>query len=188
MSSFDYLSVLVSIVVGFGLSEVLSGLARLARSRHRVKLYAPPLIWAATLILIFIQSWWAIFALHDHKTWTFLAFAVLLAHPLALSFTAALALPRESEGDEAIDLRESFERQRPWFFGALCLVVVASLLRPLAMDGVFPLGPDQGFQLFFLVLSAAAVIVRWPLYHQIMAPLVLALISVYIAALFANLG
>ena len=57
MSSFDYLSVLVSIVIGYGLSEVLAGLARLARSRHRVKLYAPPLIWAALLILVFMQSW-----------------------------------------------------------------------------------------------------------------------------------
>ena len=52
MTQFEYLSVLVSIIVGLALTQLLSGAARLIQLRRRVRMHAPTLLWMATLFLI----------------------------------------------------------------------------------------------------------------------------------------
>jgi len=41
MSAFDYLSVLISIILGLGIAQVLSGFGRLLNVRSRVRWYGP---------------------------------------------------------------------------------------------------------------------------------------------------
>jgi hypothetical protein len=42
-----------------------------------VRLYWPVLAWSATLTLIYVQTWWAMFALRKHTEWSLLAGFVL---------------------------------------------------------------------------------------------------------------
>jgi len=76
VQSFDYLSVLLSIVIGLAVTQVLQGLSGLILTRIKVKLYLPTLIWAGLALLIAIQTWWASFGLHLRVNWTFLTFRV----------------------------------------------------------------------------------------------------------------
>jgi hypothetical protein len=46
VNSFDYLSVLLSIILGLAITQVLQGLRGLILTRAKVKLYIPTLIWA----------------------------------------------------------------------------------------------------------------------------------------------
>jgi hypothetical protein len=61
--AFAYLSVLLSIVIGLAMAEILQGYGSLLVSRAKVKLYAPPLIWSAMMLLMATQFWWASFGL-----------------------------------------------------------------------------------------------------------------------------
>lgn len=45
ISAFEYVTVLISIVVGLGITEVLSGIADLIKQSKRVKFYWPHLLW-----------------------------------------------------------------------------------------------------------------------------------------------
>jgi len=46
VESFDYLSVLLSVIIGLAITQVLLGFRRLILTRMKVKLYLPTVIWA----------------------------------------------------------------------------------------------------------------------------------------------
>ena len=46
MDAFSYLSVLISVILGFAIQQVLLGYRALILSRRRIRFYAPPLIWS----------------------------------------------------------------------------------------------------------------------------------------------
>src|SRR2546430_11876759 len=54
-SSDLYLSVLLSIILGLGLTQVLTAVGRLVRHRDRVRPDWLPLLWAAVLLVVYVQ-------------------------------------------------------------------------------------------------------------------------------------
>ena len=112
MDAFSYLSVLISIVLGLGITQLLSGMARWVAGRAEVRLYAPAVCWAFTLLLIHVQTWWTMFPLRLHKDWTFLQFAVVLLQPSILYLLAALALPTAAGADMKAKIFTSVDHRR----------------------------------------------------------------------------
>jgi cellulose synthase/poly-beta-1,6-N-acetylglucosamine synthase-like glycosyltransferase len=111
VDAFSYLSVLLSIILGLGLTQLLTAAGRLIRHRDRVRLDWLPLLWAAVLLVIYVQSWWAMFGLRNVRKWTFVAFLAVLAQTTTLYMMAAVVLPEQVE-DAGVDLAEHYERQR----------------------------------------------------------------------------
>jgi hypothetical protein len=97
MDAFGYLSVLLSIILGLGLTQLLTAIGRLIRHRDRVRVHWLPLLWAALLLLIYVQVWWSMYGLRLHREWTFLAFGAVLAQTATLYVMAAVALPEQVE-------------------------------------------------------------------------------------------
>jgi hypothetical protein len=196
---FQYLTVLVSIILGLGVTQLLTGAGRLVQARARVRAYAPALVWLALLLLIHVQSWWAMFDMRDHQGWTFPKFLVVLAHPICLYLMTALVLPDVAEaagtgdadaggdGARTLDLRRHYYAQARWFFGAGLGVVASSILRPVALDGRLPLDLDRAIQGVFVALMAGAMWTRRARYHETVAALGVVLYVVYVAALFTRL-
>ena len=187
---FQYLAVLLSIVLGLGVTQLLTTVGRLVQARGRVRAYWPPLAWVGMLLLIHVQTWWAIFALRAHVGWTLLTFLVVLLTPACLYFMAALVLPDVAEATaegRVLDLRAHYYAQTRWFFGATGGVIVSSLLRPVVIEGRFPFDLDRDIQLVFLMLTAVGAVVRWPRYHEAMALGFAVLLVLYVALLFARL-
>ena len=198
MDAFSYLSVLLSIILGLGITQVLTAFGRLIRGRAAVRVYWPPLLWAGLLLVIYVQSWWASFGLRDHGDWTFGAFLVVLLQSIGLYMAAALVLPEtvaepSDEGpDEAptprvADLRAHYERQAPWFFGFLMATVIASLLKDVVLSGSLPEAANVAFHIYLFVSAAIAIVVRRRWYHETIAVVTAAGFAVYIAALFSEL-
>ncbi|HEY6599239.1 MAG TPA: hypothetical protein VIZ30_08000 [Pseudomonadales bacterium] len=186
MDDFAHLSVLISIVLGLGITNLLMGLARVIQMRDRVKVYWPTLVWAFTLLLVHVQTWWAMFGLRALDTWTFQAFAITLLQPILLFFLSALALP-DFDRDEALDLRANYFAQARWFFGILLALVFASLLRSVVVMGRLQDPADLIFHVVFIVASVGSMIVTNETYHKVVAPLGAAVYLFYIALLFTAL-
>ena len=187
MDAFSYLSVLISIVLGLGVTQVLTGFGRVIEARDRVRMYGPALIWAAVILLIHIQTWWVLFGLRVHQDWTFGAFLMVLLQPLVLYLLAALVLPTEFGGGSPVDLRAHYERHAPWFFGIAVLLLVQSVTRDLVLNGALPSVANLAAHVVFLVLWVGAAFSRRPGYHWFVAVATAALFSLYVAALFAQL-
>ncbi|MFI4920656.1 MAG: dTDP-4-dehydrorhamnose 3,5-epimerase family protein, partial [Gammaproteobacteria bacterium] len=106
MDAFSYLSVLIAIILGLAITQILKGFRSLLHAREHVRMYWPSLVWAVLVLIIAVQSWWAMFGLREYRDWTFLAFSVLLLQTALTYMLAALVLP-DFNAHRSVDLRKS---------------------------------------------------------------------------------
>lgn len=187
MDEFSYLSVLLSIVLGFALQQVLLGYRSLLLNRTRVRLYAPPLIWSAIIVLIVAQNWWASFGLSHYHHWGFAAFGMILLEVVLLYMMAGVVLP-DVRPDEPLDLRDHYYRERHWFFGLFLATLGASLARDLLLNGHLPNTGNLSFHLIFICSAVAAMLTPGRRFHEWLAPTMGLLLLAYVALLFARLS
>jgi zinc transporter ZupT len=105
VDAFSYLSVLISIVIGLAITQILQGYRTLLISRRRVRFFGPTLAWGGLLLLIAVQSWWAMFGMRQHARWTFVEFAILLLQTILLYLLAALVIP-DVGCEQDVDLKD----------------------------------------------------------------------------------
>ena len=128
MDEFSYLSVLISVILGLAVTQILKGFRGILLSRTRIRIYWPVIAWAVLLLLVCVQSWWAMFELRHYQPWTFVAFAVVLLQTILTYMLAGLVFP-DLFGEEIVDLRESFYAHRVWFFAFGFFVILASICK-----------------------------------------------------------
>lgn len=169
METFDYLSVLLSIVLGLAIAQVLQGFRGIILSRETVTLHFPTLIWAGLALLMAIQGWWASFGLHLYSNWNFTAFLVIILRANSVYVVAALVLPNIT-GEEPVDLREHYFAHKGWIFGAFLASIGLSMAKDLTLYEHLPGRMNAEFHAIFgLAVIAAAVTCReW--FHNPLAP------------------
>lgn len=186
VESFNYLSVLISIILGLAITQVLQAVRGLILTRKRVRLYTPTVIWTALALLIAIQAWWASFSMHMRVTWNFLSLLVIVLQAISIYMIAALVLPDPKE-ENIVELREHYFAHRIWFFGALLGAVVFSLAKVLILTGHLAEPLDTNFQLIFGLASVTAMMIDREWFHKALAPVVGVLFTLYIALIFYRL-
>ncbi|MBV8099224.1 MAG: hypothetical protein JOZ31_08705 [Verrucomicrobia bacterium] len=186
MESFNYLSVLISIILGLAIAQVLQGVRGLVLTRSKVKLYTPTVIWTGMALLIAIQGWWASFSMHQQARWNFLGLLTIVLQATTVYMIAALILP-DAKGDKTVDLREHYFAHRHWFFGAVLSSVVFSLLKELVLYDRLPHPLNLGFQVAFGAIAIIAMLLRREWLHKLLAPVSALLFLLYIALIFRNL-
>jgi hypothetical protein len=186
MDTFSYLSVLISIVLGLGITNLLGGVATLLRRRADVRMFWPLPIWLVTLFLIHVQTWWTMFGLRRVDRWSFGAFLIVLMQPVLLYLMTALIIPRRA-ATGALDLEADFFREKRAFFACLFTVLLVSLAKDLVLSGHLPSTPNVVAHGVFVAGALLGAFIRSRRFHLVMAPVGLALISAYIALLFAEL-
>ncbi len=58
MTDFEFLSVLISIVIGLGLTHLLSGMGRAFYFRHTNKMDSAHLAWSIAIFMVLVLNWW----------------------------------------------------------------------------------------------------------------------------------
>jgi len=188
MDAFSYLSVLLAIIVGLGMTQVLTASGRLIRHRDRVRTYWPPLLWAGLLLVVYVQAWWAMFGLRTHTDWNFLTFFVVLLQTVMLYMMAAVVLPESLAEHDVVDLRMHYERQRGWLFGFLLATLVISVLKDVLLTGRLPGGMNLGFHALLGTACVVGLTTRRARVHEVLAIACAAVMALYIATLFARLA
>jgi hypothetical protein len=187
-AAFSYLSVLLSIILGLAIAEVLQGYRSLLLARGNVKLYPPPLIWSAIMLVLAVHFWWASFGLASRENWDFTAFAAVLAQCLMLFMGAALLLPN-TRRDQPIDLRAHYYREAGPFFGFGLLFILFGFIKDWLLDRhIMSGGMPMAFFLFFTSVTLIALFVRKPRVHELVAPVMAVAVAVFIGMMFAKLG
>ncbi len=186
MDEFNYLSVLVSIILGLGVTQLLTGIGRMLQNRDRVVLYWPAIASVLILLVLHVLIWWTLFELRRYAGWTFPGFLAVLLMPILLYLLSALVLP--DFGDTvADDLRQHYYANSRWFFSLCFLLGCASFLRELVLDGRIDRDVDTAMKVGFMALFATAAITRRPRFHEVLVSVNLLLLVVYIGALFIHL-
>ena len=100
MSEFEYLSVLVSIVVAFALSEIFAGWGRMIRGRDHVKVYWVHIVATLLVAALIIQFWWSAWQYRELAI-NFYHYAALLLSPLTCVLLAFVLTPTDLRRGEA---------------------------------------------------------------------------------------
>lgn len=188
MNPFDYLNVLISIILGLAIAKILTGLATVITARERVDFYWPPVVWAIWIFFISVQHWWAQWALRfmPAKNWTFLDFSLLLLVPVGLFLLSALVLP-EREEDGKLDLEDWFFRNREWFFGVMFFLPALSIVEELVRSGHIASTLNLAFLVAFDVIIAIAFVLKSRRAQEWICAQAAVMTIVYVVLLFVNL-
>ncbi|HWD28330.1 MAG TPA: hypothetical protein VG387_14260 [Rhizomicrobium sp.] len=188
MGAFDYVAVLISIVLGLGITNVLTGLAGIVRARDRVTMFAPTVILLVDVFVIHVQMWWSMFGLREVRHWNFASFLAVLMQPVLIYMVSAFLVPAIPEKGP-VDLKAQYFREHAWVFGALILTLGDSLLRNVLLAGHLPEPPDLAAHGAFFVLSVVGMLSRGPRVQLALALALAttALLVVYVGALFMQL-
>jgi len=123
---FEYLTVLISVVVGLSVTSFLTNVARIIHVRDAVTISWVQLLWSMVILIWTIAFWWFTFVLAEQPEWTFPLFVFLLVYSTLLFFMMALLFPEGMPADH--NYRAQFMRNRVWFFGVLLLFLCVDLI------------------------------------------------------------
>jgi hypothetical protein len=185
MSEFDYLSVLISIVLGLGITQLLSGFSRLLEARSGATIYPPAVLWALFLLLVHVQTWWAMFGMRGFADWTFLQFALVLAQPILLYLLASLIFPSSTAEQDG---KATFHRHRVWFFAIMIGLLAMSIAKDVVRTGALPAPANLAFHGGLLASAAGGLFVRDERAQWATASAAVVLILAYVILLFARLA
>jgi hypothetical protein len=182
MNPFEYVAVLVSIVIGLAVTDILVSLHRLLRAGPRVRWdwAAPAAALLALTTLLFI--WWSFYQPPEEVTAMRLGgFLPIMAALVLLFLMAGAALPDEVP-PEGIDLRTYYERNGRYFWGLYAGLVgwlFAAEFAPAAwrrLQAGEPLSAvlaNHAFDVIGLGLFASLAIVRRRWWHAVALAIVL---------------
>ncbi|QGP79823.1 hypothetical protein [Sphingobium sp. CAP-1] len=129
---FDYLGVLISVVLGLALTQLLTGVGRLVELRGSVRIYWVQLLWVFNIIFYVLAIWWGMFWWRGLHQWTFEAFLFLVAFSALLYLLASSLFPTELK--VGTDMAAHFDRNRRWFFGLLLACDLIDIPETLMKD------------------------------------------------------
>lgn len=185
MSLFEFLMVMVSIIIGLGIGELLTGVARQIRNRSSVRHYWVHSTLIATGFIALLQQWWEFWSLADVAQWTFIGAVMMLSGPIGLFLMSHLVFPEQMRD---VNMREYHHGpMRPVFWIGCATVILASTFRPIVLGGnLFAL--DNATSFVGVAGFAMLAMSRRHVVHAVILPLFLALILLDILQFTYSIG
>lgn len=176
MDAGEYLSVLVSIIIGLGLSHLLGSAGKLLSRRRRVRTYLPAVAAAVLVFLAHVQFWWGSFDFGERVASNFFAFLIFLLTPILLYLIAVLALPELDQDDSGeVSLREHYYEARPWFYGLAALIPLTTAIRNVGVQGEPFWNQDRPYEAGFFALMLVGLAFASERVHRLLPMFVLGL-------------
>lgn len=167
MSRFEYLSVLISIILALGLSEVLVCWARLLRHRKAVQFYWVHALWSALGLLLMVQFWWGFWQFQVVDDWTFTGLLLVVLQTITLVVAVLLLTPSKEEAPPPSLRDYYFAHCRPVFALAATLIVLLIFVDTLV--GHQPLvHPENAIRPAAAVFLACLAWTRSPFWHALL--------------------
>ena len=170
MSLFEFLMIMVSIIIGLGISELLTGIARFVRRRASTRGYWVHWLLVAIVFVALLQQWWEFWGFREVTEWDFFGALIMLGGPIGLFLIAHLLFP---EPVDSADFRDYYyDEMRPVFWLGAATIVVATGLRPI-IDGGELIRMDNATSLIGLAGFTAMALSKNKTLHAVLIPLFL---------------
>lgn len=127
ISPFEYVSILVSIILGLGITQILSAFSDLLYHYKKVKFYWPHTLWIIFILFLHIQDWFITYQLKDKPVWHLPELFFILLYPISLFCVAKMLLPT-NEREERNDMRLFYKSQYPLIFIIVGVSIFISIL------------------------------------------------------------
>jgi hypothetical protein len=126
ISAFEYVTILISIILGLGITQVLSAVADAFYHASKIRFYLPHLLWVIILLFLHIQDWFVLYELKNYPVWKLPTFLFISLYPITLFIIAKLLFPPIT-GEHAVDLKEFYLNNFPKIFFLFCICILLSI-------------------------------------------------------------
>ena len=156
MDQFEYVMVLVSIVIALSIAHLLTALAagihRFRGHGEPIRLDAVFLLWIGFVLIYLISFWWWEFSFQEIQIkWSYGLYIFVIGYSIILFMLSEILVPYRMQG--ITDSYVYFMEGRNWFFAALLLTLAADII------DTFLKGYEWGMRPALLVTYAVYIIV-----------------------------
>ncbi len=131
--AFNFVAVLVSIVIGLAITNLLSGLSEMVQAANRRKGYWVNTVWIFNIFYLAMMDWWMFYRWRTAETWTFFLFIWVTIPATLIYLSSAILYPGELETSGSPNWHDYYYKNRRGFFLVLGTVppvdVVDTLLK-----------------------------------------------------------
>src|SRR5215471_9309620 len=172
MGAFEYLSVLISIILALGMTRVLAGVGEMLQSRMHRRIYWAHIIWIVNLFIYLVVAWWIFYRWRNQQSWDFHLFVFVLISPTILYLASMLLFPPEVGIGESVDYKAHYYANHRAFFAIFSMFTVVDIADSL-LKGIphfLALGTPYilSSALYFAGMAMAAI-TKNERYHQFYA-------------------
>jgi hypothetical protein len=151
MTPFEYVIVLISVILGLGITTILTGLAELIKHSKPIGWYTPYIIWIVLIFVMHIQEWWISYQLKSVEVWTLQFFLLIMLYPINLYILAHLIFPGQLSKD--FSSKDFYLEYYPRIFIGTISLVLLSVIQNVIVDGL-PLFTQVPHAIVFVSLLA----------------------------------
>ena len=123
---FPHIRIIMGLIVGLGITRLLTGVARFVQHPSKGSLSIIHLAWVGTMLLMLVHFWWWEVALYDVGHWSFGVFFFLIVYTIVLFLMSALLFPDDIR--EYKNYEDFFLNRRRWFFGLLASTLLLDVV------------------------------------------------------------
>ncbi len=149
ISPFEYVSILVSIILGLGITQILSAFSDLLYDFKKTKFYWPHTLWILFILFLHIQDWFITYQLKDKAVWHLPELLFILLYPISLFCAAKMLLP-SNEHAARFNMKLFYKKQYPIIFSIVAVSVLISILFNVFFLNTTVL--QQGLLILFLLV------------------------------------
>jgi hypothetical protein len=187
MSVFEFVTVVISLLLALAIGQLLLGVAGLVKNRGRVAPSPPLTLWLVFLFLLSLSLWWSQYDFLDIE-WTYLSFLYVVLGPTILFFLVALLVPDDPGGRE-VDLDRHFEAVRTVFLVLLLVYALVTWFDGPLLQGQPVLGPIGLVNVGFVAAILIALVVKHRRVQTFVpAYLILQMVAVVVIRLLPGTG
>lgn len=151
MTPFEYVSVLISIILGLGITLVLTGIAEMIKRWKSNTHFWPYLIWIVLVFVLHLQEWWICYDLKSVTSWSLPAFLFVISYPILLFIMANLLFPSDWTGN--LNFKDFYFASHTKFFVCAIMLIIISIIQNVVLLNFSV--EEQPVQFGFLLLFSA---------------------------------
>ncbi|MEO9967528.1 MAG: hypothetical protein ABJF11_17155 [Reichenbachiella sp.] len=135
MEPFEYVIVLISLILGLGLAQLLNGVADMLAQYRKTNFSTAHTIFIVVIFLVFIQDWWYSYQYSKEiEQWTLPIVLALLSFPIVLFLLARFLFPTGSRSTET-DMVAYFAENWRWLYALFMSTIVISIIQNIYISG-----------------------------------------------------
>jgi hypothetical protein len=133
VQAFDYVTVLLAIVISLALAHLLTGIAHIIQDG--VRSFSIPLAqWILFSLFLCVDYWFYVWHLHGESSWSLAYVSLLLAQASIIFVAARIIVPGGTNGS-AVDMTAFFERNRRKYMAVVFVLAASNELINLSLPG-----------------------------------------------------
>jgi len=167
MSSFEFISILMSIVIGLGVTNLLAGLGRAFYRRRETPMDEVHIVMTAGTLLLLILQWWVTFKWNTETHWSFDRYLALIIWAVSMYLLTVFLYPPDLS--EAEQHQARFERNRSGFYSSFIAMCLLDIVQTAIHADLFHPIWYLPYASHYTLLGAAGLCVRRRSYDRFFA-------------------